>query len=142
VKAEHQLHEVLMDLVRLAGVLQPEAFGISLSQVFALHELDTDRPLSQQELADRLGLEKSTVSRLVAELERAGLLVRERDPANRRLYQLRITDAGRELHARIGSEWRHRQAGWMADMTSAEKHALYRGLTALIRTMRSQHPEE
>ncbi len=79
-----RLHELLMDVVRAAGLLQPDqtAAGhpVSLSQAFALHELDTGTPLSQRDLAERLRLEKSSVSRLAAEMERKGLLVRERDP--------------------------------------------------------------
>jgi DNA-binding MarR family transcriptional regulator len=94
---------------------------VSLSQVFALHELDTGAPLSQNELARRLRLEKSSVSRLAAELERKGLLVRERDPDNRRLYRLRLTDAGRAAHR-----------------DSAERDALAKALPALLRVIR-QH---
>src|SRR5690349_13544413 len=80
-----QLHELVMDLIRATGLLLPDqsvpGHPLSMSQAFALHELDTDPPLSQRDLAERLRLEKSTVSRLAAELERKGLLVRERDAA-------------------------------------------------------------
>src|SRR5437763_16975531 len=82
-----RLHQLLMELIRAAGLVadQPvHGHPISMSQAFALHELDTDPPLSQGALATRLRLEKSTVSRLAAELERDGLLVRVRDPAVRR----------------------------------------------------------
>jgi DNA-binding MarR family transcriptional regulator len=68
-----RLHELLMDVVRAAGLLQPDQTvagqPVSLSQAFALHELDTDTPLSQRDLAERLRLEKSSVSRLAAEME-------------------------------------------------------------------------
>src|SRR5947209_20548232 len=82
-----RVHHLLMDFVRASGLLQPDQLvpghQLSLSQAFALHELDTGTPLSQRELGERLRLEKSSVSRMAAELERQGLLVRERDPANR-----------------------------------------------------------
>ena len=65
-----RIHELVMDLVRATGLLQPErtvpGHPLSMSQAFALHELDTDTPLSQRELTERLGLEKSSVSRLAA----------------------------------------------------------------------------
>ena len=41
-----------------------------MSEVFALGELSEEGALSQQDLAGRLGLEKSTVSRLAAGMER------------------------------------------------------------------------
>src|SRR3954467_6289187 len=100
-----RLHDLLMDLVRAIGLLHPDhdlpGQSVSISQVFAVHELDTGTPLSQRELAERLRLEKSTVSRRAAEMEGKGLLVRERDPGNRRLYRLRLTDEGRALHKRM-----------------------------------------
>src|SRR5690606_11737787 len=84
----------------------------------------------------RLGLEKSTVSRLVADLERQGLVARERDPANRRLYRLRTTDAGRALHRRLGTAFHHHYERWVAAMTAEERAALLTGLPALVRAVR------
>jgi DNA-binding MarR family transcriptional regulator len=146
--AEHgqnALHHVLMEFVRVAGLLQPDQIvsggSISISGVFALHELDyaTEEALSQQALAERLRLEKSTVSRIVADLEAKGLLVRERDPENRRLYQLRITAKGRMAHARMAARFNERFDGLVAGVTPAEQAALLKGLPALIRVIRESH---
>ena len=143
VAAAHQIHELLMDLVRATGLLQPDqvvpGFDLSMSQAFALHELDGGTPLSQRDLAERLRLEKSTVSRLAAELERKGLLVRERDPDNRRLYRLRLTDEGHALHARMRGTFQHRYARWVSAMTPAERAALLTGLQALLRAVHAVH---
>ena len=107
-----------------------------MTQVFALHELDTGAGLSQRDLAHRLGLEKSTVSRLVAEMETAGLLKRERDPDNRRYYRLRLTARGRAAHARMGNAFHHRYHRLVPMMTTSEQDALRTGLAALIRVLR------
>jgi DNA-binding MarR family transcriptional regulator len=141
VDVPHRLHHLLMDLIQAGGLLHADqavpGYQISLSQAFALHELDTDVPLSQGKLAQRLGLEKSSASRMAADLERKALLVRERDPANRRLYRLRLTDAGRAAHARIGTEFHGKYVRWVAALTSAERDALLTGLPALVRAMRA-----
>ena len=138
--AQH-IHELLMDLVRAGGLLQPEQLvpghPISMSQAFALHELDTGTPLSQQELAERLRLEKSSVSRMAAELERKGLLVRERDPHNHRQYRLRLTSRGRTMHARMASTFHARYAAWVGELTHSERTALLTGLPALVRVIRA-----
>jgi DNA-binding MarR family transcriptional regulator len=135
-----ELHALFMDLVRVASLLRVDqeipGFPISMSQAFAVHELDTDVPLSQRELADRLALEKSTVSRMVAELERQGLVERERDPGNRRTNRLRLTNAGRALHARIAANYGAQFHYWTAALTDAESKALLVGLPALIRVVR------
>ncbi len=135
-----------MDLVRVAGLLQPDQTvpgqALPLSQLFALHELDTDAAMSQRDLAERLRLEKSTVSRLVADLESLGLLTRERDPDNRRIYRLRITDAGRRAHARVRSTFHDQYVGMTAALTARERAALLYGLPALIRVLRQAHPPD
>jgi DNA-binding MarR family transcriptional regulator len=135
-----RLHRLLMDFVLAAGLLQPDLTApgqpVSMSQVFALHELDTGEPLSQRDLADRLHLEKSSVSRMAAELERKGLLVRERDPGNRRLYRLRLTDAGRAMHARMAVAFHEHYLRWAAALTRNERDALLVGLPGLVRVMR------
>jgi DNA-binding MarR family transcriptional regulator len=51
----------------------------------------TSTRASSTAASPRLRLEKSSVSRLVADLEQRALLHRERDEANRRLYRLRLT---------------------------------------------------
>ena len=139
-----RMHELFMDVVRIAGLLEPDQTvagqPVSVSQAFALHELDTDPPLSQRELAERLRLEKSTVSRLAAEMERNGLLVRERDPGNRRIYRLRLTDRGRALHAHMASAFHHHFVELVSAMTSAERQALLTGLSALVRAMGDAAP--
>jgi DNA-binding MarR family transcriptional regulator len=139
-----RLHELLMELIRVAGLLQTDSavpgYPVSMSQAFTLHELDTDTPLSQRDLADRLRLEKSSVSRMAAEMERKGLLIREREPGNRRQYRLRLTEDGRALHQRMAHTFHLRYESWVAGMTGAERAALLKGLPALVRVIRQHGP--
>jgi DNA-binding MarR family transcriptional regulator len=51
-------------------------------------------------IADRLALESSTITPLVKRLEAAGLLSRERNPADERQVIVRLTDAGRTMQTR------------------------------------------
>jgi DNA-binding MarR family transcriptional regulator len=135
-----RLHELFMLLVHAGGLLHPETaapgHGLTLSQAFALHALDTDPPLSQNDLAERLRLEKSSVSRMVAEMERKELLARERDPGNRRFYRLRLTDRGRKLHRSMATSFHGRFGRWAAAMTADERRSLYVGLSGMLRAMR------
>jgi DNA-binding MarR family transcriptional regulator len=112
-------------------------FPVSMSQAFTLHELDQGAPLSQRELADRLALEKSTISRMVADLEQKGLVERERDPANRRTYRIRLTDKGHDTHVEIGTGYQDRFDRWAEALSGDERAALLAGLPALIRVVRA-----
>lgn len=57
---------------------------------------------SQQALARHLGTPPSRLVALVDDLAERGLLERRRNPDDRRLHALHLTDAGRELMRRIG----------------------------------------
>jgi DNA-binding MarR family transcriptional regulator len=144
---DDELSRVLRRLARFGGLLESHdhaGLQVSLSEVMALGELDDaggdgSPGLAQQDLADGLGLEKSTVSRLAAGLERRGWLARVRDPANRRYYRLELTDEGRAVAARIGRDLRERHAAMLTALTSEERAALSLGLSALTRVLEEQH---
>ncbi|ATO17443.1 MarR family transcriptional regulator [Micromonospora sp. WMMA1998] len=55
--------------------------------------------ISGKEVARRLGTAPNTVSTLVRDLTDAGLLARERDPADRRVVRLHVTEAARRRMA-------------------------------------------
>lgn len=55
--------------------------------------------ISGKEVARRLGTAPNTVSTLVSDLTDAGLLARDRDPADRRVVRLHATDAARSRMA-------------------------------------------
>ncbi|WDZ84584.1 MarR family winged helix-turn-helix transcriptional regulator [Micromonospora cathayae] len=75
--------------------------GLTPAVARALHELDPDRPMPARHLADQLRCDRSNVTALVDKLERAGLVERRVDPADRRLKTLVVTEAGREVRARV-----------------------------------------
>lgn len=130
---------LLLELIRSIGLLHMVDAGVavqvSLSELFALHELTADDGLAQQELTVRLHLDKSTVSRLVAGMEARGLLVRERDPGNRRIVRLSISPAGHRLHEDLAQAMRAHQQAVLAAMTAPERVALETGLVGLLRAL-------
>lgn len=113
---------------------------VSISEVFALDELSGVGALSQQDLAGRLGLEKSTVSRLAAGMEARGWLSRQREASNRNYYQLRLTAEGQDVARRVGQDLSEQHARLLDLMTPQERQALTTGLTGLIRALESHGP--
>ncbi|MFY1595593.1 MarR family winged helix-turn-helix transcriptional regulator [Micromonospora sp. WMMD737] len=75
--------------------------GLTPATARALHELDPDLPLPARDLAEGLGCDRSNVTALVDKLERAGLVERHADPADRRQRTLVVTGAGRRVRARV-----------------------------------------
>lgn len=137
---EDDLHRLLRRVMKGGMLEQHDHGGIvaSTSEVFAVGELAETGPLSQQELGERLGLEKSTVSRLAAGLEKRGWLARERDPDNRRYYRLALTAGGRTAARRLGEHLAHGHALLLDGLTAEERAGLVLGLAGIARVQDAQ----
>ncbi|WP_242882774.1 MarR family winged helix-turn-helix transcriptional regulator [Actinomadura litoris] len=101
---------------RLAKALQ-RGHGIGLSEFRALCRLahSGEGELRMQELADLIGLNQSSVSRLVARLESAGLTRRDMCPKDRRGVYTIITEEGRALQERAAPTYRQELAAALDD---------------------------
>jgi DNA-binding MarR family transcriptional regulator len=73
------------------------AAGISPVSAWALVQLDPDNPISQKELAARLHCNPSTVVDPTDRLEEGGFVVRQANPADRRVNTLIVTAKGKTL---------------------------------------------
>ena len=69
-------------------------FGITGRQLAVLMTIDDVVPLSQQDVASRLGVDRTTMVALIDELEDKGLVQRRPDPADRRRNVVTLTGAG------------------------------------------------
>lgn len=98
-----------MGFIHAFGVLRTDATPcgqpMSVSTAHAICELAAHGPLSQTDLADRLGLESSSVSRLVDQLVRKGWAHRASDPDNndRRVRFVSLTEPGRRVATQVGA---------------------------------------
>jgi DNA-binding MarR family transcriptional regulator len=77
------------------------ALGVQPGDVGILRLITVEQGLSQQALAGRLGVGPSRVVALIDELEKKGLVARERSTKDRRIHELRLTDAGESVMARM-----------------------------------------
>ena len=119
----------------------PPALGVpqvSGSEARALIELVKARGIAQGELAGLLGLEKSTVSRLAAGLERKGWVRRGRDEGNQRYVRLYLTAEGAVVANRLWEAWLSRQARILAGLTDEERAGLSSGLRGLVRGLSAE----
>jgi DNA-binding MarR family transcriptional regulator len=139
---DDELRRGLQQLIRLSRILEPHSRAgthASLSEVMALGELADVEAMSQHELARLLGLEKSTVSRLVAGLVDRGWVSRERNPDNRRLYRLQLTHDGQAAARQIGKQLRTQHTQLLSGLTPAERQGLAIGLAGIARVLKN-HP--
>ena len=113
------------------------AHGVSASKLVALgHLFRAPAPLTAVDLARMDGLQPQSLTRIVAELDEAGLLTRRADPADKRQILLEITPAGRALLM----EDARRQTAWLAEvmaerLTETERRLLVLAADALERVL-------
>lgn len=112
-----------------ADALAP--LGISPKAYGALAVLDAEGPLSQQRLAARQGIDRTTMVAVADELERLGAVQRRRDPSDRRAYALRVTPDGRRLKERAHAAIVASEERFLAPLPEPERERL----RAMLRTL-------
>lgn len=103
---EHCLYFTAGALARRLTAMAEDCFrptGLNPSQGFALMCIVDEPGISPSVIAERLALAPSTVTRIVAALERAGHVT---TTATGRRVAARPTPSGRRLHKRVLTAWR------------------------------------
>ncbi len=133
------LQEQMVTLIRAFGLHQPDQTPcgqpVSVSVAHSLMELGRSESLSQTDLGRLLRLEKSTVSRLVRQLEQRGWVQQEHDSTDRRAVQLRLTEAGRQAAAQIAAARSEKFARIAAEIPEAEQEGVWSALAVLVNAM-------
>lgn len=122
---------------RLTDVYQRE-FHLSREEWRLLFLLADAQNLSSLELAKRTSLDKVQVSRAADRLEKKQLILRDTDPADRRLRLYTCTPQGRDLFHKA-----HKMVSLQADeildrIPAKDRAALDQGLAALQKAMAAQ----
>jgi DNA-binding MarR family transcriptional regulator len=86
-----------------------------------------DTPGSQAALAQRLNIDRTVMTYLLDDLESAGLVSRQPDPADRRSRRVVATPHGRTVLADLDTRFRHAEQHLLAGL-SADAQAAFRTL--------------
>jgi DNA-binding MarR family transcriptional regulator len=104
-----------------------------------LHLGDEDG-LTMSELGKRCGLESSTMTPLVDELERHKLIARVRAPEDRRVIRLHLTPSGRDLEPRLRKLLLDLQAVALCCIPDSDLAAMHRVLESILTNL-GAHPD-
>ena len=77
------------------------AAGGSTPTWLVLLALTTGEHRTQGELAEAVGVRQPTLTHHLDSMERAGFVTREREPGNRRVQHVVVTEAGQQLFLRL-----------------------------------------
>jgi DNA-binding MarR family transcriptional regulator len=110
--------------------------GISFSQMAVLIRFweAAPRPVSQAQLTTDLAMERSSMSTLLATLERAGLITGQEDPRDRRRRLLALTPAGRRLERPVADVIDQWEEEFLAGLSATGRRQLRGYLEELLLT--------
>src|SRR5450755_1430243 len=77
--------------------------GGSLPVWLVLISLKSQQPGNQRELANAVGIREATLTHHLNAMDAQGLVTRRRDPANRRVHLVELTEAGEAAFLRLRS---------------------------------------
>jgi DNA-binding MarR family transcriptional regulator len=120
-------HQRLLDLAGPA--MAP--FGVDGRELAVLTILGADVPISQQEAADALGVDRTTMVALVDELEDKGLVERHRSPSDRRKNLVELTPAGHRCLRDAGRARDEAERAFLARLGADEARGFVRALQIL-----------
>lgn len=99
-----EVGEVVQRLTRLLQLFerdQIKVFGVTSSQCYALLEIERTNGLTMNELSTKMNLDTSTMTRIMDNLVRDGLVQRVRDESDRRYVVVQLTEQGQECAQKL-----------------------------------------
>jgi DNA-binding MarR family transcriptional regulator len=125
---------------RFAGELA-SIHGVDINEAMLLLYLERAplNRLTRVDLAKRLHLSASTVTRMAMPLEKTGLVTRQSDPRDARLAYVALTPAGQALVAEVRATLEFRSADFFRDRWTSEEVAT---LASLLGRLTANEPGE
>jgi len=133
---------VLEREIELTLASQTGCCGVTVAQCHLLLEVELRGETSVTELASALELDKSTLSRAVDGLYRAGLLHRQTDPASRRQQVIRLSEGGRAKADSINALCDRFYASLLDSISDDKRQAVIESVALIGEAMRDLRRKE
>lgn len=106
-------------------------FGVTSSQGGALLALPLKKTLRMNELSNSVGVDKSTMTRMVDQLVDKGLVFRKVNEEDRRLVHIGLTELGQELNTKLAKALKGFYKDSLGEIREDEREAIIRSLVTL-----------
>ncbi len=103
--------------------------GLSAFHYAVLALLEEDPRETQAQIADALGYDRSLIVRLLDELEERGLVIRKRDPDDRRRHVVKLTPAGHSMLVELRAIVQRLEDDFLSPLDTRERDTLHVLLT-------------
>ncbi|WP_032699463.1 bifunctional helix-turn-helix transcriptional regulator/GNAT family N-acetyltransferase [Pseudomonas syringae] len=138
-----QVRSASRTMVRELGFMRTTLAGTrySPSAVHTLLELGEHGALTSAQLVQELGLEKSSVSRMVAKLIQSGELEESRGEEDGRTKQLSLTEQGKRTLEEIHAYGQMQVSSALVPLTQQEQQTIAQGLNAYAQALKTYRQE-
>jgi len=118
--------------IKAKAIARVEDAGYEIYDYSVLAILAEGDRETQSAIADALGLDPSRLVALLDSLEKRDLIVRQRDPQDRRRHVVSITTEGKRIHARLRDLTREVETEFFAPLNSEDRKQFHALLMQLI----------
>ena len=108
-----------------------EELGVTASQGYILLALPETGSVTMNDLSVRMKLANSTMTRMVDQLIRKGMLTREPDPEDRRIVRVRLTEQGQDVKIRLKKTMQGLFTQILEDIPDGNREQILRSLGTL-----------
>jgi DNA-binding MarR family transcriptional regulator len=139
-----RLYRVFAELVRGYQFRDREGIcchGLSVSQCYTLEALESQGPATMSELAGRMFLELSSMTRIVDFLVANKLARRSADARDRRVCRVQITRQGRSLVSRIRAELVNEHELMLREIPAESREAVISAMSHLLAAFKQRRRE-
>lgn len=110
--------------------------GTQDTTLFVLHEIyELQDQCTQKKVVEITGYPKQTVSFIMRNLEKKGIIYREKSPFDKRSYLVKFTEYGNEYAEKIITEMKNNEIKAYESMTEEERRTVTRGLKILANSL-------
>lgn len=135
----YKLSVLTSRITKMLSTIYGKGHGLSTPEWRVLVHVARCEKMSVREIHDSVYLEKPSVSRAVAKLEKAGLLAKATCVADHRLVEIQVTDAGLDAYHSIVPEALSFEAALLSAFSAAEREQL-NDLMERLHDVLDRHP--
>jgi len=111
------------------------ASGLTPRQFAVLLAISNEEGLSQTDLVERTGIDRSTLADIIRRLLKKGLVNRRRTKSDARVYSVRLSDKGRQALADARPAADQAEERLLAALDPSSRHAFLESLDRIVRAV-------
>lgn len=107
----------------VSSLLRP--LGLFVGQDILLMHLMEKEGITQTDLIEQIGLDPSTLTKMLSRLEKTGLVTKKPGSSDRRVMEVYLTESGKSLKPHLEKMWQDLEKRTLGQFTAEEKGILY-----------------